>query len=91
MATLLPSLLPLPLSHLQVQLVINLDNLDSMSGSLNDTMISAHPDPSHLSLPVDSIHPGMVCCAFVEQLWFRVLVLEQPVVTSASSYDVSIM
>ena len=68
----------------------NLDELDSMSNSLGGAMLAVDQDPSNFCLPVDSILPGMVCCAFSDGLWFRVLVLEPPVLTSATSYDVSI-
>ena len=71
----------------QIQLVNNLNDLDSMTNSLTEAMNQAVGSTS-FSLPFDAIHPGLVCCAFSDEQWFRVLVLESP--PSSSSFDVSL-
>ena len=68
-----------------MQLVGNLGELDSMSSSLTKSMNDEVA--SGFSLSVDQILPGLICCALVDEQWFRVLVLEPPV--SPSSFDVS--
>ena len=70
----------------QVQLVNNLDTLDSMSNQLSESMKLT--DPTSSSLSFDFIQPGLVCCALSDEIWYRVLVLEPP---STSTGDVSLV
>ena len=72
---------------LQVQLVNNLDTLDSMSNQLSESVKLT--DPMSSSLSFDSIQHGLVCCALSsDEIWYRVLVLEPPF---ASTGDVSLV
>ena len=72
----------------QIQLFNNLNALDSIMSSLADVMNAA--DPMSNSLSLDIIQPGLVCCAFSDDQWFRVLVLEPSMTASTSSGEVSI-
>lgn len=75
------------LSHTQIQLVNNLNALDSMMNNLTEAMNVADPMSNPLSF--DSIQPGLVCCAYSDEQWYRVLVLEPPG-TASTSDEVSI-
>lgn len=58
-----------------------------MTNNLSEVMNAT--DPTSNSLSFDSIQPGLVCCAYPDDQWYRVLVLEPPG-TASTSDEVSI-
>lgn len=81
------SLLCIHTPHLsQIQLINNLNALDSMMNKLSESMNVA--DSTSTSPSFDSIQPGLVCCALSDEQWYRVVVLEPP---STSTGDVSMV
>ena len=71
----------------QMQLVDNLGEIHSLFSGLDKALDK--DNASSFSLSVDQVLPGLICCASVDDQWFRVLVLEPPASSSPSSLDVS--
>ena len=67
----------------------NLYALDNMTNKLTESLAQA--DPTSYSPLLDSIQPGLVCCTFADDQWFRVLVLESPASASSNVSTASLM